>query len=202
LKDAVNAGKQPRLQPENARRRAEDLRARLEIRTKDLQARQNLISSPPLVVSACLVVPAGLLAQRKGEKTSTFAADPQRRKEVEMVAMNAVSKAEKGQGYKTRDVSANKCGWDISSYREGSPDRHIEVKGRVKDATTVTVTRNEILYALNQDDKFLLAIVRVNEDDSFDGPHYIRKPFSKEPEWGVASVNYDLNDLLSRAEAF
>ena len=81
-------------------------------------------------------------------------------------------------------------------------DRHIEVKGRVKDASTLTVTRNEILYALNQEDKFLLAIVLVNEDDSFEGPHYLRKPFTKEPEWGVASVNYDLNDLLSRAEAF
>ena len=120
LKDALNAGKQPRMQPENARRRAEDLRARLEIRTKDLQARMNLISSPPLVVSACLVVPAGLLAQRKGEQVPiTFSADPQRRKEIEMIAMNAVIKAEKNQGYITRDVSADKCGWDISSYKEG-----------------------------------------------------------------------------------
>ena len=155
------------------------------------------------MVSACLVVPAGLLAQRKGEQApTTFSADPQRRKEIEMIAMNAVIQTEKNHGYITRDVSADKCGWDISSYKEGHPDRHIEVKGRVKDATTLTVTRNEILYALNQEDKFLLAIVLVNEDDSFEGPHYIRKPFSKEPEWGVASVNYDLNDLLSRAEDF
>ncbi len=32
--------------------------------------------------------------------------------------------------------------------------RHIEVKGRVKGAGTITVTRNEMLYALNQADKF------------------------------------------------
>jgi SNF2 family DNA or RNA helicase len=203
LKDAVTAGKQPRMQPENARRRAEDLRARLEIRTKDLQARSNLISSPPLVVSACLVIPVGLLAIRRGEPPqSTFAVDPKRRKEIEMIAMNAVSTIEKKNGFITRDVSADKCGWDISSYKEGHPDRHIEVKGRVKDATTVTVTRNEILYALNQNEKFLLAIVLVNEDNSFEGPHYIKRPFSREPDWGVASINYELNDLLARAEFF
>ena len=203
LKDALNAGKQPRMQPENARRRAEDLRARLEIRTKDLQARRNLISSPPILVSACLVVPTGLLAQRKGESPpSLFAVDAQRRKEIETIAMNAVIAMEREHGYTTRDVSAAKCGWDISSYKDGCADRHIEVKGRAKGATTLTVTRNEILYALNQDDKFLLVIVLVNEDDSIEGPQYVRKPFSKEPEWGVASVNYDLNDLLSRSETF
>ena len=43
--------------------------------------------------------------------------------------------------------------------------RHIEVKGRAKGSTTITVTRNEILYALNQADKFRLAIVLVGEDD-------------------------------------
>ena len=42
--------------------------------------------------------------------------------------------------------------------------RHIEVKGRAKDASTITVTRNEILYGLNQSDKFLLAVVLVDGD--------------------------------------
>jgi hypothetical protein len=67
--------------------------------------------------------------------------------------------------------------------------------------STITVTRNEIMYALNQEDKFLLAVVFVDENDNADGPHYVRKPFNSEPDWGVASVNYDLNDLLQRAEA-
>ena len=53
LKDALNAGKQPRMQPENARRRAEDLRARLEIRTKDLQARHES-NIKPTISGECL----------------------------------------------------------------------------------------------------------------------------------------------------
>ncbi len=46
----------------------------------------------------------------------------------------------------------------------------------------------------------MLGIVIVGEDDTVEGPHYIRNPFDREPGWGVASINYDLKDLLARAE--
>jgi hypothetical protein len=104
------------------------------------------------------------------------------------------------------DVSTAKCGWDLTSYppavdgKQADP-RHIEVKGRVKGASTVTVTRNEILYAFNQGEKFVLAIVLVGDGDTAEGPHYVRAPFDREPGWGVASINYNLSDLLERAEA-
>ena len=65
---------------------------------------------------------------------------------------------------------------------------------------TVTISRNEILYAFNQGEKFVLAIVLVNEDDSVEGPYYVRRPFDREPGWGVASINYNLGDLLQKAE--
>ncbi|MGL4423715.1 MAG: DUF3883 domain-containing protein [Gemmataceae bacterium] len=42
---------------------------------------------------------------------------------------------------------------------DSTDPKHIEVKGRVKGADTITVTRNEILYAFNQGEKFVLAIV-------------------------------------------
>ena len=58
-----------------------------------------------------------------------------------------------------------------------------------------------MLYAFNQGDKFVLAIALVGEDDVIDGPHYIRNPFDREPGWGVASINFNLSDLLARAEA-
>ena len=60
------------------------------------------------------------------------------------------------------------------------------------------VSRNEIIYALNQTDKFLLAIVIV-DGENHDGPHYIRNPFNSEPDFGVVSINYSLEELLSRA---
>ena len=59
-------------------------------------------------------------------------------------------------------------------------------KGRIKGAGTVAITRNEMLYALNQADKFVLAIVLVGEGDTV-GPYYIRNPFDTEPGWGISS---------------
>ena len=117
--------------------------------------------------------------------------------------MDTVIQVEKQRGCRVIDVSAQKCGWDITSYTTVDDEvtnevRHIEVKGRVKGATTVTISRNEILYALNQANKFLLAIVLVDEDDTVDGPYYIRNPFDTEPGWGVSSVNFDLKTLLQK----
>lgn len=59
------------------------------------------------------------------------------------------------------------------------------------------MSRNEILYGLNQTGKFILAIVIVDGDE-VEGPYYLRNPFTQEPDFGVASVNYDLADLLER----
>ena len=112
----------------------------------------------------------------------------------------------KARGCRVVDVSAAKCGWDLTSYppavdgRQPDP-KHIEVKGRVKGASTITITRNEMLYAFNQGDKFVLAVAIVGEDDAIDGPHYIPSPFDREPGWGVASINFSLGDLLAKAEA-
>lgn len=202
LSDDVAAGKQPRMQPEMARRRVDELTERLAQRKRELEAMKNVVSSTPVVIGGALVIPAGLLAQRKGE--SAFCADAEARSRIEMVAMNAVMEVERSFGYEVKDVSAEKCGWDVTARppvnADGSLklDRHIEVKGRAKGQSTITVSRNEIIYALNQADKFLLAVVIVN-GDSHEGPFYIRNPFDSEPDFGVASINYDLSELLSRA---
>lgn len=79
------------------------------------------------------------------------------------------------------------------------PSRHIEVKGRAKGRTTITVMRNEIPYGLNPSDEFLLAPVLV-DSESFEGPFYVREPFTQEPDWTVSSINLDLGQLLAQAE--
>jgi hypothetical protein len=37
------------------------------------------------------------------------------------------------------------------------------------------------------------------DGDHHDGPYYIREPFQHEPDFGVASINYALDELLSKA---
>ena len=75
--------------------------------------------------------------------------------------------------------------------------RFLEVKGRAVGADTVTITRNEIMTALNKPEDFILAIVTVEGDAA--APRYVREPFQREPDFAVTSVNYQLDGLLSRA---
>jgi hypothetical protein len=136
---------------------------------------------------------------------SVQADEPDARSRMEQAAMNAVIAAEQARGCRVVDVSAQKCGWDITSYPPSTDgkitdSRHIEVKGRIQGASTVTVTRNEIFASWNQGAKYHLAIVLVAEDDSIEGPHYVSHPFKEEPGWGVSSVNYDLKALVKLAQ--
>jgi superfamily II DNA or RNA helicase len=202
LKEDVAAGKQPRVNYENAMRLLEEMSARLQTRTVELERMRFVASATPVVVGGALVIPAGLLAMRKGQPGWT--ADSDARQRVEAIAMKAVMDAEWALGHEVIDVSAEKCGWDVTSIpREVDGKlptvRHIEVKGRAKGSSTITVTKNEILYGLNQQDKFILCIVLV-DGENVEGPFYIRKPFTQEPDWAVTSINMDLDQLLARAE--
>lgn len=201
LQDDVAAGKDVRLTLENVRRTIDDLTSRRESREKELLAMRHVISATPVVVGGALVIPAGLLAQRKG--VPGWTADADARARVENIAMQAVMNVERALGHEVIDVSAQKCGWDVTSLPKAldgklPPSRHIEVKGRAKGSSTITVTRNEILYGLNQQDKFILAIVLV-DGDQHEGPFYVTKPFAQEPDWAVTSINLDLNELLRRS---
>lgn len=108
LSDDVAAGKQPRLQPDNAKRRVEELTARLEQRKKELGAMANVVLSQPVVIGGALVIPQGLLAQRKGE--TLFTIDAAARKRIEQIAMQAVIDIETRLGHSVKDVSKEKCG--------------------------------------------------------------------------------------------
>ena len=108
----LSAGKQVRLNADNLRQRLDDLRTRLENRKKELERMRNVLSSPPVVVGGALVIPAGLL---KENPTEDFSVDADARRRIERLAMQAVIEAERAMGYETKDVSHEKCGWDITS---------------------------------------------------------------------------------------
>lgn len=120
---------------------------------------------------------------------------------IESIAMQAVMQKERELGNDPMDVSIKNRGWDIESRDRSTGElRLIEVKGRSAAQCTITVTKNEILKALNNPDHFLLAVVRVNSEDSFDGPYYVQRPFTTEPDWHSTSVNYNLQSLIDMAD--
>ncbi|HRZ77230.1 MAG TPA: DUF3883 domain-containing protein, partial [Bacteroidales bacterium] len=224
LKAQEQSGKRnAKMNSEKARKRADELQVRLAKRLEELEQERMISSIPPVVIGGALIVPGGLLARlngiRKGDP-SLFAHETKR---VEQAAMRAVMDTESALGNSPRDVSEEKCGYDIESSLRGGQGklRFIEVKGRVVGAETITVSKNEILTALNKPDDFILAIVEVPPSDSFKdadpwkvseplAPYgdarngckvfYIRKPFSKEPDFAATSVNFNIKELMSRAE--
>lgn len=201
LRSQELAGKgDDRLNSEMARRRAEELKSRLKTREEELERDRALAPRAPVVLGAALVVPAALLAGRQQEAAETPPIHARETAEVERIAMEAVMQAERQLGFKPRDVSDENRGYDVESDPgEGRELRFIEVKGRVAGADTVTITRNEILTAFNVPDGFILAIVLVQDGQAVD-VRYLRRPFEKEPEFAVTSVNYKLSELLTKSE--
>ena len=205
LKLQEQAGKpNARLNSDEARKRADGLQARLQKRMEELKMEKQIAPLPPVVMGGVLVIPAGLLRLVKGQPAE---ADPDGAAKAgadnEAAAAKArsiIMQVERELGFVPTDRETEKLGYDIESRIPGTGKlRFIEVKGRVTGAATITVTKNEILYSLNKPDDFILGIVE------FDGEthrvHYVRRPFHREPDFGVTSVNYSFAELLARAEA-
>ena len=189
-----------RLNSAQARLRADRLQERLQKRQAELELERQISPRPPVVLGAALIAPHGLLRAMAGEAplhrppatTDTQAAAAR--------ARQIVMEVERSLGYEPTDREFEKRGYDIESRDPASGRlRFLEVKGRISGAPAITVTRNEILYSLNKPDSYILAIVEFLDGDDH-RVHYLRRPFQREPDFGVTSVNYNFPELLARAE--
>jgi len=188
-----------RLNSQEARRRADDLQARLARRMEELDREAKISALPPTVLGGALVVPRGLLARMGGRP----APEPSPATDTQAAAARAraiVMEVERALGFEPVDREADKLGYDIESRVPGTGKlRFLEVKGRLAGAATLTVTKNEILTSLNKPDDFILALVEFLPGDTH-RVRYLRRPFQREPDFGVTSVNYSFAELLARAE--
>jgi superfamily II DNA or RNA helicase len=188
-----------RLNSGEARKRADALQARLQKRLEELKLEREIAPLPPVVLGGLLVVPAGLLAVAAGKKPPEAKEDIDRQA-VAAKARGIVMQIERDLKFEPTDREYEKLGYDIESRVPGTGKlRFIEVKGRVSGAETITVTKNEILYSLNKPDDFILAIVEFLADSSHQ-VHYVRRPFQREPDFRVTSVNYSFAELLELAD--
>jgi superfamily II DNA or RNA helicase len=201
LKLQEHAGKtNARLNSNEARKRADILQGRLQKRMEELALEAQLSPLPPVVLGGLLVIPKGLLDKISGNKTTPTLLQTQDTQAAAAHARKIIMDIEVSFGFEPIDREFEKLGYDIESRVPGTGRlRFIEVKGRIKGAATITVTRNEILYSLNKPEDFILAIVEFLPDGQH-SVHYIRKPFLREPDFGVTSVNYDFSELIARAE--
>ena len=200
LKLQEQAGKpNAKLNSNEARKRADILQGRLQKRLEELKLEAQISPLPPVVLGGLLVVPMGLINAMTGKLSAALTAPI----DTQISAARAraiVMDIERRLGFEPTDREFEKLGYDIESRVPGTGKlRFLEVKGRVEGAATITVTKNEILYSLNKPEDFILAIVEFQLAGAH-RVHYVRKPFQREPDFGVTSANYDFAELLARAE--
>jgi SNF2 family DNA or RNA helicase len=202
LKVKEEAGKSKmKLNSAEARRKADELQARLQKRLKQLELERQIAPLPPVAIGGALIVPIGLIRAMNGLPLSeTLRAD---RQAIAARARQIVMDQERKLGYSPIDREIDKVGYDVESTIPGTGRiRMIEVKGRAADADIITVTKNEILTGLNKPEDFILAVVEFGEGESHN-LHYIRRPFAGygiTTDFNAASVAFPLADLLGRAE--
>ena len=205
LEEAESAGRHRRnISAAFARKKANDLEARLHARLAELALMRDVYAEPARITSGALVVPRGLLAQLMGRTADVGERDA--RRAIEAAAMSAVIHAEAAVGNAPEDVSAANCGYDVLS-RLASPlpgpdapcQRFIEVKGYRSGRDEVTVSRNELLCALNNKQTFVLALCEVGEDYRAKSLTYLANPFEHEPDATSSSVTFDIARLRAHA---
>ncbi len=187
---------------QEARRRADDLQARLEKRLGELDRETQMSALSPVVLGGLVVVPKGLITEMAGGARP----DPAVARDTEVSAARAravIMEIERSLGFEPVDRELDKLGYDIESRVPKTGElRFLEVKGRVSGADTITVTKNEILYSFNKPDHFILAIVEFL-DDSRQRVHYVRRPFDRTgitTDFNGASVNFSFAALMDRGE--
>ena len=120
----------------------------------ELKLERQIAPLPPVALGGVLVVPLGLIARMTGRPLPSDVATV----DTQAVAAQAraiVMEIERSLGYEPRDVETEKLGYDVESRVPGTGRlRFIEVKGRVAGASTVTVTKNEILTSLNKPEDY------------------------------------------------
>ena len=201
LREQAEAGRQPRMNPDRAQARADALADRLRRRLAELDQQETLTALPPVVVGGALVIPRGLLERVRGERPLTAPEHARQTAEVERRAVDAVLAAERALGREPTEMPHNNPGYDIRSLTPDGRLVFIEVKGRIKGAGTVTVTRNEILFGLNAGDQHRLALVEVDPDGN-DTLRYLTDAFAGMEgriHFAETAVTFDWAKLWSEA---
>jgi len=173
----TDAGKSPRMNPDRAAARADELQRRKEARLAELGREAQLASQPPIVVGAALVVPIGLLREVIGE----HAAPPAHTIDTTVVdrrAVDAVLGIERRLCHEPVEMPHNNAGYDIRSTTPTGETLFLEVKGRIEGSDAFSVTQNELRFAANVPEAYVLALVEVSTNGADqDRVHYLTRPY-------------------------
>lgn len=180
-----------KINSENATRRADELAIRLNTRLEEIKLERKISAETPVISGCALIVPKGFFVDK-----NIFSANIDSRANIEKIAMQIVMQIERELKNSPVDVSKKNCGYDIESETPTGQLKFIEVKGRIFSADTVTVSKNEIITALNSPENFILAIVIVENKSAH--VFYLQKPFTRPPDFNAVSVNYKISSIIKQ----
>lgn len=196
----AEAGKRVRYSADTLRRRAEDLEQRRTSRLERIDRQLAMSPVTPRITAIALVVPSSPAAPF-GAASSP---DADARAAIERRGVDAVLSAERALGRTPEEQHHNNPGFDVLSRAAGGAGIRIEVKARIEGADTFTITRTEVLTALNAAPDHRLALVRVSSlGAEHDEVCYIGNAFDGvEPAWltdfDVVSQNLSWKDWWAR----
>ena len=175
LEEQASAGKQPKMNPDRARARTEELIARLNRRMKDLQAEAQLTSTAPVLVAMALVVPAGLLQRLVNGDANSDAGHSETLFVALSPAEERVVELERAAGNVVDPERDDGRGGTIRSTTPAGALRLIAVVERPQAGDDVRITRTRLLTALNAPDLFWLAL--VDSTGPAAGVRFVPSPF-------------------------
>jgi len=202
LLDQAASGRELRIRPETAYRRARELENRLQRRETELTADGQLTVLPPTVAGGALVLPQGLVDQLMGRRTDPVSTYARQTAEVERRAVDSVLAAEHALGRRPTEMPANNPGYDVRSEAPDGQVFRIEVKGRIAGADDFVITRNEVLAAKNLGDDYRLALVSVDPaGPRTDIVRYLVRPFDTTGTDDFRVTRFTLNWTKTWAQA-
>lgn len=176
---------------EKARRRAEELRVRLKRREQEIEEARKIFAGRPHLSLAAWVVPP---VKSDGGSTAL------EREVIDRLAVQAVLAQERALGNEPREMPHGNPGYDIESRTPGGELRFIEVKGKGPGKDTVTLSRTQLLTALNKPQNWWLVVVETDGERALH-LHYLRNPVTREPGFAVTSLSFDLKRLMQTVVA-
>ena len=182
------------------RQRHEDLAVRLDVRNRELDKEKDLQNQPPVVTSAAIVIPQGLLDSLQGDTPVDH--DPEIKAETDRRAVAAVMKAETELGRKPEEQEHNNPGFDVLSIDpETGKHFYIEVKGYLPRTTEIKISSTQVTLGLNNPDCFRLVAVAVPDDPEEEPlPHYFVEPFDTPLNFAQTYLPLKVSTLLELRE--
>ncbi len=200
------AGKSPgKLNSGLAARRRDDLTERLQVRLHEIEQEKQINALPPIIVGGALVLPEALLRAKPVEpEKSAYVREEEGKygiedtKTSELIGMAAVMDHERALGNNPKDISSENRGYDIES-RCGKTGalRFIEVKARHPSAQFISLTRNELICALNNPDQWILAYVAV-KNGSAEKPIYRTDAFHDGIPFEASAFKVEISGVIGR----